>query len=98
MIEFNFKTTEETYKYCCEVVECLMTYCGKTEKEALRLVNLIWKDRSVFDEDDLRLHEYPYYWAMGIDHHPILGDNKGGWYHDPQLWPPPPEYLQRYSL
>jgi hypothetical protein len=97
-MEFSFTTTEETYKYCCEVVDCLVTYCGKTQEEALELVNLIWKDEPIFDEDDLRLHEYPYYWAMGIAHHPILGDNKRGWYHDRQLWPPPPEYLQRYSL
>ena len=97
-MEFNFATTEDTYPYCCEVVDCLVTYCNKTQEESLCLINLFWKSDSVFDEYHLRLHEYPYYWARGIAHHPVLGDNKPEWYHDSQLWPPPAEYLKRYSL
>jgi hypothetical protein len=98
MMEFSFKTTEDTHIYCCDIVECLVTYCGKTDEEALQLVNIIWKDGPIFDEYDLRLHEFPYYWAMGIAHHPVLGDDNPDWYHDRKLWPPPPEYLQKYSF
>lgn len=95
-MEFSFITTKDTYSYCCEVVDCLVNYCGKTQEESLYLVNFFWRDEPVFDEDDLRLHEYPYYWAMGIAHHWVLGDNQPEWYHDPQLWPPPREYLDKY--
>ncbi len=48
-MEFNFATTIDTYPYCCEVVDCLVTYCGKTQEEALKLVNLIWEGDSVFE-------------------------------------------------
>jgi thymidine kinase len=94
-MEFSFITTNSTYEYCCEVVECLVIYCEKTQEEALRLVNDFWKHRSVFNENDLRLHECPYYWAMCMAHHYILGDNYPDWDHDPQLWPPPKEYLEK---
>lgn len=97
-MEFSFETTNLTYEYCREVVDCLMTYCGKTKEEALNLVNIIWEDEVVFDEDDLRLHEFPYYWAMCMIHHHILGDNNPEWYHDLRLWPPPKEYLEKHIL
>lgn len=95
-MEFSFITTDLTYEYCCEVVECLVTYCQKTQPEALRLVNAVWQDESIFDEEDLRLHEYPYYWAMCIAHHYTLGDNEPNWYQDSKLWPPPKEYLEKH--
>lgn len=91
-MEFNFTTTDETYDYCCEVVNCLMTYCSKSQEKALSLVNAYWHDELIFDEEDFRLHEYPYYWAMCIEYHCIL------WENNPQLWPPPKEYLQNRGL
>jgi hypothetical protein len=96
-MEFTFTTTNETYEYCCEVVNCLMTYCKKSQEEALGLVNAYWYEKIIFDEEDCRLHEYPYYWAMCMTDHYIQGEIRRDWWHDPKLWPPPKEYLQKYN-
>ncbi len=94
-MKFEFKTTKETYEYCVEVVQCLVLYCNKSEEEAIELVNKDWKDDGPFDENDYRLHEEPYYWAMCICHDRVLGDNRPDWFRDPALWPPPKEYFKR---
>ena len=41
----------------------------------------------VRDEDILR--ETPYYWAMSILHHPVIGDNQPEWYLGTRFMPPP---------
>jgi hypothetical protein len=99
MIPFAFKTTEETYGYCLEVMQCLVSYCHKSEEAAIKLVNRYWQEYDLFDEYDYRLHEEPYYWAMCICHDRILGDNRPDWFRDPTLWPPPKAYFtQRYGV
>ncbi len=91
-MEFSFTTTDETYKYCCEVVDCLVTYCKKSQEEALNMVNAYWHEKLTFDEEDYLLHEYPYYWAMCMEYPGI------SWEYNPQLWPPPKEYVQQQTV
>jgi hypothetical protein len=91
-MRFVFQTVPLTQRYCELVVECLVKCCGKTEGEAVELVNRFWGDIPSFPDDDYRLHELPYYSAMAICHHPILGDNTPEWWRDERNWPPPPEY------
>lgn len=95
-MKFSFETTEDTYEYCMEVVECLRTYCGKSEEEAVQIVNMYWEDEEIFGDDDFRLHEAPYYWAMCIAHDKTIGDNRPNWDKDPALWPPPKDFLERW--
>ncbi len=98
MRKFSFKTTENTHKYCIEVVECLKTYCGKSEEKAIQLVNRYWENEGTFEDDDFRLHEDPYYWAMCIAHDRIIGDNRPDWDKDPTLWPPPKAFRERWYV
>ena len=95
-MKFSFKTTENTHKYCMEIVECLKTYCGKFEDEAIQFVNMYWEDEGTFGDDDFRLHEDPYYWAMCIAHDRLIGDNRPAWDQDPRLWPPPKAFRERW--
>lgn len=95
-MKFTFNTTEETYQYCLDVVDCLQTYCNKTREEAHQLLENFWAGDLTFDNNDVRLHECPYYWAMGIAHHQTLGDNYLDWIRDSSIWPPPQDYRERY--
>ncbi len=80
-------------KYCSEVVRCLVEYGGLSEADASNRVarseichvlnEMSWK---------LLIHEYPYYWAMTLLHE---RDNPD-WHKDPQLWPPPREYVEDF--
>lgn len=94
MMNFSFTTTQETYNYCEEIVECLQTYFSWSKHEAIQLVNEYWEDEQAFDDYDLRLHEFPYYWAVCI-HLKVTGRNTPNWWKDSSLWPPPQEYNER---
>lgn len=96
MSPFAFTVTDETRKYCDEVVRCLIDYGKKDREDAVALVNQFWVKRPWFDDDDSRLHEAPYFWAMCIIHHPKIGDNYPSWWDDPKYWPPPPEFNRRW--
>lgn len=86
---YNFATTPDSERLCRRIEEALMCFCGKTEIEAISLINAYWKNSSRIDDDPLLFEETPYYYAMCIAHHPTLGDNWITWYEDPSLWPPP---------
>lgn len=91
MNKFVFSVTDDTQKYCDEVVRLLIKYGCKNKHDAVLLVNMFWSDETIFSDCDLRLHEPPYFWAMCIIHDPTLGLNHPSWWKDPKYWPPPPE-------
>lgn len=95
VMRFAFDVSPDTQAYCEEVVYCLVTYCGKAEGHALSLVNRFWADENI-TQDNLVLHEEPYYWAMCIAHHPVLGDNQPEWWRNPKLSPTPKEALDHW--
>lgn len=86
---YAFATTRESRVFCARIEAALMRFCGKSEDEALRLINGYWGHRSRLDDDPLLFSEPPYYYAMCMAHHPTLGDNRIDWQEDPALWPPP---------
>ena len=83
---FAFQMDPVVEPYVRKVVVCLVRYAELEEGEALRLVNRFWTDWGYFSEDDLRLHEEPYYWAM------CMTQSKPEWWKDSSLWPPPKDY------
>ncbi|MCB2153267.1 hypothetical protein KQI84_00145 [bacterium] len=90
MNKFRFCKSEESQKFFSEIVQMLMKYGEKTEEEAVDLVSRCWKDCDDIDaEGPLIYHEIPYYYAMCILHHPVLGDGNVEWYLDKSYWPPP---------
>ena len=93
MTKFKFVTTQETSEFCLEVVRCLEIYCQKERVDAINLVNSFWADKETFSNEDYRLHEDPYYWAMCIAHDKVIGDNNLHWDQNPLLWPPPKDFL-----
>ena len=90
---FAFETTPTTQRYSEEVVDCMVKYAGRSQEQAIVLLNRFMLESpfplSVFDDNNYMLHEDPYYTAMCIIHHPVLGDNRPNWHGDPNLWPPP---------
>lgn len=73
-------------------IECLMRYGGLRYDDAVRTVDASWVFRNV-DTELARLmilHEEPYFWAMEL----LYGraDPQNYWFHNPDLWPPPPDY------
>jgi len=72
-------------------IECLVRYGGLSYEEAVRKVDasgLFHADTEA--ERLLILHEEPYFWAMEL----VYGrsDPQTYWFHNPHLWPPPPDY------
>ncbi len=93
-IEFTFTTSKKTRWYFDEVMEVLQKFGEVSKEEAVNLMNRFWKSKDLSNDDkDLTFHETPYYWAMCILHHPVLGDGNIDWERDPAFWPPPFEYL-----
>ncbi len=95
-MNFKFETTEETLEYCNEIVSCLIEFAGKSQNEAESLVNEYWSDEPIFTDDDFRLHEDPYYWAMCIIHDSKIGSNNPNWTRDKKFWPPPKSFTIRW--
>jgi hypothetical protein len=95
-MNFTFETTESTYAYCREVFECLQCYFDWTEQESLQLINNFWRASPILDDEDIRLHELPYYWSVCI-HLKASNQMCPNWWHDPSLWPPPAEYFERFG-
>ena len=71
-----------------EIIECLEKYCKLTKVEAEKLLSQSGLLDDVVD-DDVLFHETPYYWAMQLFHR----KSNPRWFHDPNLWPPPDDYL-----
>ncbi|HIE29908.1 TPA: hypothetical protein EYP66_21780 [Candidatus Poribacteria bacterium] len=69
---------------------------GKNNQEAVQPVNMYWEGEGIFENDDFRLHEAPYYWAICIAHDKTIGDNRPNWDKDAALWPPPKDFLERW--
>lgn len=90
MNEFPFAKTEKAQGFCCRVSNALETFCNKSATESVDLIRKYWSDCIDLESDEYLYHESPYYYAMCIAHHPVLGDNNANWHLDSSLWPPPP--------
>ncbi len=83
----------ELESFCEEIVSCIVKYGKREEDVAKQLV-----DKSKVCECNTELkkallfHETPYYWAMWI----LYEKSNPEWHQDPNLWPPPKEYLDRW--
>jgi hypothetical protein len=90
MKEFTIAQTDEAYRFCRRIKEALLLFCGKTDAEAIELINTYWHHAPDMEvRDPLLYHEPPYYYARCIAHHPGLGDGDVNWYKDKSKWPPP---------
>ena len=80
----------ELQSYYADMLYCLVKYAHLSREDAEALVA---KSRLLeFDTPEERealLHELPYYWAMQL----LYGKEFPEWHKDPELWPPPPDYL-----
>lgn len=72
-----------------KIKEALCVFGGKQNDESDKLMRTFFGYVECIDDDPFLFREPPYYYAMCILHHPVLGDDKIEWYHDPELWPPP---------
>lgn len=86
---YPFARTDETRRFCSRVEEALVTFCGFDADTARGLILRFWASYDDIADDEYLMHEPPYYYAMAIAHHPVLGDNQPEWYRDPRFWPPP---------
>src|SRR5258708_4995232 len=86
---FPFAVTDEARRWCQRIVEALVTFYGKTDPEAIRLVQAFYVRYEDIESNSMLYHETPYYEAMCIAHHPRLGDGRVFWWKEPGLWPPP---------
>ena len=89
MPKFQFKTNEESYRFCERICDALVQFIGIDADHAIELVNAYWSDTPDIDADPMLLSEPAYFYAMCIGHHPVLGDGQTGWAKDSRLWPPP---------
>lgn len=87
---YRFARTDETRRFCARVEEALVTFCGYDVGTARELILSFWQKYDDIADDELLFREPPYYYAMCIAHHAVLGDNQPLWYLDRRLWPPPP--------
>ena len=88
--DFPFAKTEVMKRFCDRIVEAMAKFCGLSRQDSVRMIRKFWGDFDDLESDPLFFHESPYYYAMSIAHHPIIGDNRPDWYTDRSLWPPPP--------
>jgi hypothetical protein len=94
----SFQLSPEAEVLCNAVLRTLIAFCGYTKAEAIELVNKNWAADPFLDDNDMRLHEHGYYWAMTFHHGkygnaPIVGD--WWWKQYPNQDSPPPDYIQR---
>ena len=86
---FPFARTEDANRFCSRIVEAMTRFCELPRQESMRMICEYWADIENIESDPLLYHEPPYYYAMSIAHHPVIGDNRPEWYTDRSLWPPP---------
>jgi hypothetical protein len=84
--------SENARVFCQEIKRILVEVSCKTETDAIRLINELWKNQNDIESDPLLYEELPWYYAMVIAHHPVIGDNQPMWYKDSNLWPPPEKW------
>jgi hypothetical protein len=93
-MEIRFARSEEAKAFCAKIRDALCEFGGYDPEPADHLIAAYWKDVCDIEvEDPLLYHEPPYYYAMCILHHPVLGDGDTWWYKNPALWPPPDKWL-----
>ena len=87
--KFPFAKNDRSTAFCYRVRDALVVFADKSPEEALALVRSFWEAHEDIEEDELLYHEPPYYYAMCIAHHRVLGDGKDMWWLDGEQWPPP---------
>lgn len=92
---YQFAKTEQAQKFCEEILEAIVASSTVTEDIAISKIETYWEKRTDIESDPLLYHELPYYYAMCILHHPVLGDNVPFWWKDPTQWPPPERFQSR---
>jgi len=97
-VNFSFNTSAETQIFAEEVATCIARFGATTVEQGIRLVNefFAYAGWAELDEDNVILHDGPYYLAQSILHHPIFGDNRPKWWEDPKFWPPPKDYKSKW--
>lgn len=90
--DFPFAQTEDARRFCARIAEAMVRFSGLPRPNAIRMIREFWADTEDLESDPLLYHEPPYYYAMSIAHHPVIGDNRPQWYKDPSLWPPPADW------
>jgi hypothetical protein len=79
---------EQAVLWCQDIVNCLVRYAGRTQKEAEQLVASSYIPEFLNEHVGDVFREIPYYWAMVLLH----GRSNQQWYKDKNLWPPPSDY------
>lgn len=87
--EFPFARSEMSKAFCRRVREAVVLFGDKSPEEACDLIRRFWHYLDDIEEDVFLYREPPYYYAMCILHHPVLGDDRLDWIRDDRLWPPP---------
>ncbi len=75
-------------EYRRDIIRCLQRYGNLSHVEAGALLERSKLLDGVTEESAI-FHELPYFWAM----HLLYAETKPDWYHDPNLWPPPQDYI-----
>lgn len=89
MTTFPFAKSERAEQFCNRIKEALVRFGGLTEESAIAKTQSYWEHLGDIDLEPLVYHEVPYFYAMCILHHPLLGDGLTDWASDRRYWPPP---------
>ena len=90
--DFPFAKSDDAKRFCDRIADAMIRFCNLSPRNAVRMIREFWADTEDVESDPLLYHEPPYYYAMSIAHHPVIGDNCPLWYKDPALWPPPRDW------
>lgn len=96
MNDFHFKVDDESELFLNEIVDMLIAFGGKTQSESIVAINTYWKAYTDIRDVGFLFAETPYYWAMCMLHHPVIGDGDVFWYLDSMYMPPPKWVRDRY--
>ncbi|MDC1142305.1 hypothetical protein OAU50_04380 [Planctomycetota bacterium] len=95
-MKWEFSVTPKTDRYCQEIVRCMGLYGDLPSDVAVVMINEFWKEDGEFGNDDFRLHEDPYYWAMSMVHRERAIAEGIDWCKDPKYYPPPSDWQARW--
>lgn len=85
MTGFEFKTDDQSEKFCCDVIEEMVVLFSISKQEALGRMNRLWKGLEFLGSEDLIYHEDETYWAMTI----YYGKGSNWWANPVDLKPLP---------
>lgn len=85
MSRFSFKTDQESYKYCEEILKKMVALFSIEESEALGRMNRSWEGQDLRGDDEVIYHEDEEYWANTI----YYGKGSYWWMNPPDLKPLP---------